>query len=83
MQGVEDDKADAIEQTARVMERIAYQNSELELLMDYKARTIASPPEVFMYNRCSALTPHTAGQTTGNVSAFSLRKFTLCFRTVA
>ena len=37
----EDEQVAAFARTARVMERIAYQNSELELLMDYKAN---APP---------------------------------------
>ena len=32
----------AVERTARVMERMAYQNSELELLMDYKVTALTN-----------------------------------------
>ncbi len=35
-QDEEDELGAAVERTARVMERMAYQNSEVELLMDYK-----------------------------------------------
>ena len=40
LQDEEDELGAAVERTARVMERMAYQNSEVELLMDYKVNAV-------------------------------------------
>ena len=47
------DQGAAIERTARVMERMAYQNSEMEMLMDFKVGTLA--PSRHIVRLCSVL----------------------------